>query len=669
MQPHDVSPLSMNGRSLSSNREPSHAKANTSISTVEVKPLSDPHSSTFADRWRRFWVRRFLNTWLAEILALTFSASCLVAIIIVLKVYERKSIPQIPFGLTLNAIISILATGSKSSLLLAVAGAISQLKWCWFTSKSRDLGDIQEFDDASRGPWGSLTLLFSAHFRSLASLGALITLLTLAYDPFVQQVLKYPVREISQASDDVSTGQALVFFPDVNTPAFGNALHAGIWSDEAAFVRDPSCPSGNCNWPIFKSVGWCTKCENVTTRIEVDDCPFEDLFDAKIKDLTCNITLDGTSSVRYAWGNASQELGYDSFDRYGLQNDSDLDILSHIVWQVHKSTSGRGPTVLGIENPALVVGYAQLWYLGDGQTWPNTTIRATVHHAEQCLITPCERTYNISTLNGELRAGVLEENYGISQLYDVPAVVDIHSPFQTEEVFCWQNEPGNLTWHYIREGELDGPQYGYTNPWLPPQQRRWVNVSSSGFCSLPDYQDDISNSLTGEGRMNVIANMPGSGQTAIWEFIQAYPYAESLQAPEYTSRALQKIMTSNLTTVLGNVAASMTKLALDLSNVTVHGNVSTSEVYVHAEWKWLVFPITLEALGMLLILSTVAVSHSQKARLWKSSVMPLLYHGLDESIAKDQRVPQDVFGMEELARKTKVRLNGPLLDDRLVLAA
>lgn len=206
-------------------REDSVASSQTNRS----KALPDA-PLTFAQRWRHFWERPLLNTWLAEILALTFSAACLIAIIVVLRVYDSKTIPEIPFGLTLNAIVSILAAGSKSSLLLAVAGAISQLKWNWFTTQRRKLEDIQEFDDASRGPGGSLTLLFTINIRSLASIGALVTILTLAYDPFVQQVLIYPVRVIEQASNETATTQALVWVPDANTPEFGNALNAGTSS-------------------------------------------------------------------------------------------------------------------------------------------------------------------------------------------------------------------------------------------------------------------------------------------------------------------------------------------------------------------------------------------------------------------------------------------------------
>lgn len=91
------------------------------------------------------WWRRLLsNTWLFETTAVAFSLLCLVAIAVVLSMYNGKTRPHLQFGLTLNAIISILATGSKSALLCAVGGAIGQLKWNWFTT-DRKLLALQRY--------------------------------------------------------------------------------------------------------------------------------------------------------------------------------------------------------------------------------------------------------------------------------------------------------------------------------------------------------------------------------------------------------------------------------------------------------------------------------------------------------------------------------------------
>ena len=50
-------------------------------------------------------------------------------------------------------------------MVLSVAAAIGQSKWLWFQDDSRILQDIELFDDASRGPLGSLRMLSTRHVR------------------------------------------------------------------------------------------------------------------------------------------------------------------------------------------------------------------------------------------------------------------------------------------------------------------------------------------------------------------------------------------------------------------------------------------------------------------------------------------------------------------------
>lgn len=56
--------------------------------------------------------RLFLDTWIPEILAIVCSAVCVAAVWIVVLAYQGKPTPQLPYAITLNAIVSILATTS-----------------------------------------------------------------------------------------------------------------------------------------------------------------------------------------------------------------------------------------------------------------------------------------------------------------------------------------------------------------------------------------------------------------------------------------------------------------------------------------------------------------------------------------------------------------------------
>ena len=93
----------------------------------------------------------------------------MVILFVVLRVYDGRHEPRFgsTFGaaLTLNTIVAIISASAKAALLFPVAECISQYKWFWFERRSRGLSDISTFDDASRGIWGGLVLLWKTRLR------------------------------------------------------------------------------------------------------------------------------------------------------------------------------------------------------------------------------------------------------------------------------------------------------------------------------------------------------------------------------------------------------------------------------------------------------------------------------------------------------------------------
>jgi hypothetical protein len=139
-----------------------------------------------------------IKRWLLEIVSWVFSAMCMAAVIIVLFILKDDPLTDWTLfdkvGLTLNAYISILSKLAGAALLLPVSEALGQLKWSWFQQNSKQMWDFEIFDNASRGPWGSLLLLIRTKGKALAALGAVITLCLMALDPFFQQVVDFPDR-------------------------------------------------------------------------------------------------------------------------------------------------------------------------------------------------------------------------------------------------------------------------------------------------------------------------------------------------------------------------------------------------------------------------------------------------------------------------------------------
>ena len=99
------------------------------------------------------------DTWRLEILAVLGSALSLVCMIGLLIGYDHKPIFKW-HHVTLNALVSTLSTISKACLMLTIAESISQWKWIMFSQRQRLLSGFEAIDSASRGPLGSLKLIW-----------------------------------------------------------------------------------------------------------------------------------------------------------------------------------------------------------------------------------------------------------------------------------------------------------------------------------------------------------------------------------------------------------------------------------------------------------------------------------------------------------------------------
>jgi hypothetical protein len=112
-----------------------------------------------------FYDRLITDWWWWELFSWTASAAAMASIAILLFVYNGQKIPQWKGGVTLNAYIAVLSAIARAAMVLPVSEALGQLKWLWVRAESR-LIDFHHFDNASRGPWGSILLIITLKLRS-----------------------------------------------------------------------------------------------------------------------------------------------------------------------------------------------------------------------------------------------------------------------------------------------------------------------------------------------------------------------------------------------------------------------------------------------------------------------------------------------------------------------
>lgn len=121
----------------------------------KTRPLSSAEQQVVLQSQTMVWG----SSWTLEIICCLVSLAFLAAILVVLYLYDGKPMPDWPYGITLNALVSVLSTVMKASMVFIVTEALSQLKWSWF-SKGNKLSDLALLDAASRGPAGALVALF-----------------------------------------------------------------------------------------------------------------------------------------------------------------------------------------------------------------------------------------------------------------------------------------------------------------------------------------------------------------------------------------------------------------------------------------------------------------------------------------------------------------------------
>lgn len=336
----------------------------------------------------------FFNWWLC-ILSVLVSLLSIAIIVILLLFINNRTIPTLPLNIALNTYISFFATVSKASMVFAVAESISQLKWLWFR-EPRTLHDIEIFDDASRGPMGALRLVFRMRVRRLAAVGGLVTVLSVVMEPFTQQVVAYKAREVVVGR--ASVGRALAYDAGLSLDTLGSglligpewgmkaAIYDGIFTPEKVQDLVPVCPSGNCTFPPFESLAFCSKCLDVSQNVVVNNPP------AYPNDLT------GTQQISYTIPGGGN-VGFSALFEEGTLAIGPAFVSTSVLPEdLSKET-------LNIQHPLLALAILQFPHVRQRLEDGNYFSSLPVTH--ECVLYFCINKYNVSVTNSKANTTVL----------------------------------------------------------------------------------------------------------------------------------------------------------------------------------------------------------------------------------------------------------------------
>ncbi|KAI1145563.1 hypothetical protein F4825DRAFT_240552 [Nemania diffusa] len=606
------------------------------------------------------------NSWVPEIIALVASAVSLAGLVGVLIAYDTKPIFSW-HGITLNAVVSILATASKALLLLAIEELISQWKWILFTNQSRLLIDFERIDAASRGPLGSLILMLRCKNISYLYIGTLTVLTSLAIDPFAQQIVQNRQKEF--LVDDVAATvakagryskgsidflQAVKFDPSMprnNSLVYVDADYSmqsavlyGLNQPLENVVQQASfkCPSAECVWPVYESLAVCAECHDITSSLE----PFKSLGGLYIPFARDNpavaVKYDGGTAFRLPNGLAIDNADgwvYDTdFNHWNSFNNS-------VYGAVLMSTFGTGnasETVTMGDINTLIWSMSIIRVTEDptnsSAAWPALPISAT-----ECALLYCVKDYQDKVINGSF----LESATPVANTHR------LQQSWQPDRIF-WQ---GDLSPDILSSIEF--------NSYFSVIQRTDLSILSVdtglAYNISQEAVDSISSFIHNTFAIKLTPfNVNSNGSVAG----QLNGYYIDTGDIQYSPSALQVLYKSeDLNATFTNLAASMSNAlrsgADDSFNGTNRehtGQKSATTVIYSIQWPWITLHVFLVVVAPIFLLATLRSNSSpdQVAQAWKSSSLAVMNRGF--VVCDVLEGARTVKEMEQRAKNAKVTL-------------
>ncbi|KXT13644.1 hypothetical protein AC579_4986 [Pseudocercospora musae] len=618
---------------------------------------------------------RFLAVWWHEGIAAFFLAASAIASFATLYPYQGKPLPDWPYSITIGALLSTYSVILRLTASFLVAEGLAQLKWQWFNEKERPLHDLVLHDEATRGPLGAIKFLARIPLpRSWQWLACVLIVIGLLIGPFTQQVLQYTQCAVSVPRSEMLRTQvprASIFVGNgthdgaaINTLVLGEqaSINAGLYTTGQVGAV---CPSGNCTFNSYKSVGYCSTCIDVSADakvVVVNNTNSVPPFNNTV--ITTTSLSSGLSVVYNSPDNddsATFDFGQSGYTNYG----SNLQILFGLPGHPMDPATRGLPS--GCDD------------LATNQTW-----RCQGFGAANCTLNPCVRTYAGEVVNGTFKETVTAQTLPTEDIWNTTV-----GPGPLGRYFTSTLDTSCLMDHERQSLEAAGFKFNETSIYTP---YTYFNASSA----RPTNNSDLLELEKGYLNRGCVYAMDLFFSHGLGLYLgpqmngtltgTSSSYGNSINSFQ-GSQLLQLIYNygnfsfERTESLLNNISLSLTNyMRLNpipdyyrddayTSSLPATGDSTEMKTCLRVQWGWLALPTAVAILTLVFFVAVVtsASRMPKNVRTWKHSPLPLLFLGPDQrgpnqdlgyqsSRSSLDGHSHDVSGMNSRARDLKVRL-------------
>ncbi|KAI1134397.1 hypothetical protein F5Y05DRAFT_235155 [Hypoxylon sp. FL0543] len=564
------------------------------------------------------------SSWNWEVGALVLSFTALTALLTILVYVDGRPLDQWNSALSLNTLVSGLGAVSRTSLGFVISSCLGQVKWNWFKKKPDNLIAFDRFDDASRGPWGSLWLIIWLRASHWVTIGAVVTIILMGFEPFLQAVISFSGQndlsvdssrtqlgrcealDIGSYAGHGSTGIMAVSLTPTNLSVtmepyafladlgIISSFNDGFYSSSSAKQNTASfaCPTANCTWPVFTSLAVCSACNDVASYLRRHK-----ENGTNLGTLSRNTEqLTGTYTI-----NSLRGLNLTNLDIRVDTSKSSSVLFSSSAYLTAKTFTDPQSTIsfqhLDTMITAVDILKANAGYETGQLTWGETPVSAT-----ECALYFCVNTYE-----SVVEKGVLTERIVASWAErDFASYHDVDGSDDFEIYESWNNHSLYSAVGDFRRSDLELyiPEESIEKYDLPGNVTRRFRLTENTVGSTIHFVN--------EQLLDADMAWPPGGTHVVIS-----PVAQALYQSE------------NVSATFDRVAWTVSNWMRDVSNVTNPGVGQEWIIHIHVEWPYLILPLLTTLLGLLFSLWSILETRRLHLDPWKTDMIATLTLSVD----------------------------------------